>query len=238
MARSSTTNDFEGGVMINKAKFYTEYRKTFGSIQQPTVDTLEAILDVFNKNTGITRAIEKYAYMLATVRHEVGSKMIPIVENMNYTAKRIMQVWPSRFKTLASAQPYANNPAKLGNNVYANRLGNGPPESGDGYKYRGRGIGAQFTGRVNYEKFSKLFGVDFVNNPELAMDLKLGAEILYKGSIEGLFTGVSLGNYINQSKTDYVNARRVINADVARNGQSIANDAIKFERILRNSIDK
>lgn len=221
--------------VINRKQFYDEYRKTFGSFKEDTLKTLEAILDVFEKNKPTPKVLEKYAYMLATVRHEVGPRMIPIVENMNYSARRMMQVWPSRFPTLASAQPYANNPEKLGNNVYANRLGNGPPSSGDGFRYRGRGIGAQFTGRVNYEKFSKLFGVDFINNPDLAMDVNLGAEILYKGSIEGLFTGVGLGRYINDKQTDFVNARRVINADVARNGASIARDAERFLNILRKS---
>jgi putative chitinase len=220
---------------IDRKRFYDEYRKTFGSFKEDTLKTLEAILDVFEKNKPEPKVLEKYAYMLATVRHEVGPRMIPIVENMNYSAKRMMQVWPSRFPTLASAQPFANNPEKLGNNVYGNRLGNGPPSSGDGYRYRGRGIGAQFTGRVNYERFSKLFGVDFINNPDLALDVNLGAEILYKGSVEGLFTGVGLGRYINDKKTDFINARRVINADVARNGASIARDAERFLNILRKS---
>lgn len=229
------------GMNIDKAKFYAEYRKQFGAIQQPTVDTLEAIIDVFNTEAAPTpKAAEKCAYMLATVRHEVGAAMVPIIENMCYTEARIRQVWPSR----PEAVKFGSNskigkkcdPVGLGNSVYANRLGNGPPSSGDGYKYRGRGIGAQFTGRVNYEKFSKLFGVDFINNPDLAMDRVLGAKILFKGSIEGLFTGVSLGNYLNATKTDYVNARRVINADVARNGGRIAADAVKFEKIIKAAI--
>lgn len=224
--------------MINKEIFYQEYRKYFGKrLSQSTVDTIEAILDEFNRNINNSgpRAAEKFAYMMATVRHEVGPKMIPIIENMNYTASRIRQVWPSRFKTVRDAEPYARNPEKLANNVYANRLGNGSPSSGDGYRYRGRGIGAQFTGKVNYEKFSKLFGIDFVNNPDLALDRKLGAKILYKGSMEGLFTGVSLNNYITSCCVDYVNARRVINADVKLNGNKIASDAKKFEMIFKKA---
>lgn len=220
---------------IDRAKFYDEYRKVFGTVKQSNVDCLEAIFDVFDQNKDPVRDLEKKAYMLATVRHEVGEDMIPIVENMNYTAARIVQVWPSRFKSVAEAQPYAHNPEKLGNNVYGNRLGNGPPSSGDGYRYRGRGIGAQFTGKENYIKFGKLFEVDLVNNPELAVDLNLGAKILYKGSIEGLFTGRKLSDYITKDSVDYKNARRVVNADVAANGQKIANDAIKFASILNKS---
>lgn len=221
---------------IDKTKFYDAYRKQFGSLQQSTVDTLEAVICVFNQNSSLERDVEKKAYMLATVRHECGPAMKPIVENMNYTsAARIAQVWPSRF-TAESAKAYVRNPEKLANKVYANRLGNGDAASGDGYRYRGRGIGAQFTGKVNYEKFSKLFNVDLLNHPELALDLNLGANILYKGSIEGLFTGVSLGKYITASDVDYKNARRVVNADVGLNGNRIAQEAKRFEQIIRSSL--
>lgn len=222
---------------INRAVFYKEYRKVFGSLKQSNVDCLEAIFDVFDQNKESVRDLEKKAYMLATVRHEVGEDMIPIVENMNYTASRIVQVWPTRFKSIAEATPYAHNPEKLGNKVYGGRLGNevnGVNDS-DGYNYRGRGIGAQFTGLEQYKKWGKIFNVDLVNHPELATDLNLGAKILYKGSIEGLFTGKKLGDYITSSSVDYKNARRVVNADTARNGQKIANDAVKFYNILNKS---
>jgi putative chitinase len=221
---------------IDKPKFYDAYRKQFGALKESTVATLESILDVFNQNNSLERDTEKKAYMLATVRHECGPEMKPITENMNYTsAARIAQVWPSRF-SVASAQAYVRNPEKLANSVYANRLGNGSPATGDGFKYRGRGIGAQFTGRVNYEKFSKLFNVDLINHPELALDLNLGAKILYKGCTEGLFTGVSLSNYIKAAGVDYKNARRVVNADVGLNGNRIAAEAKKFEKILNSSL--
>lgn len=221
---------------FDRTKFYVEYRKVFGKLKESNIACLEAIFNVFDQNKETIRDLEKKAYMLATVRHEVGEDMVPITENMNYTASRIMQVWPSRFHSIAEAIPYAHNPEKLGNNVYGNRLGNGPASSGDGYRYRGRGIGAQFTGKENYIKFSKLFGTDLVNSPELATDLNLGAKILYRGSIEGLFTGKGLDDYITSSTVDYKNARRVVNADVAANGSKIAKDAVKFENILRKSL--
>ena len=70
-------------------------------------------------------------------------------ENLNYSAKRLTEVWPRRFPTLASARPYAHNPEKLANHVYANRNGNGNEASGDGWRYRGGGL-MQTTGRANY----------------------------------------------------------------------------------------
>jgi putative chitinase len=176
--------------------------------------------------------MEKLAYALATVRHEVGPNMLPIIENMNYSAKRMMQVWPSRFPTLASAKPYANNPQALGNKVYGGRLGNG---MFDGYKFRGRGIGAQITGYDSYKKYGDLLGIDMVSNPDLAMDLDIGAKILVLGFTDYPFTGYKISNSINNSKVDFLNARRTVNADVVRVGHSIANDANKFLKILQSS---
>ena len=74
-----------------------------------------------------------------------------------------------RFPTLASAEPFANNPEKLANKVYANRMGNGPPESGDGYRYRGRGY-IQITGKDGYRQTGLRAGLDLVANPEKAIE--------------------------------------------------------------------
>jgi putative chitinase len=71
-------------------------------------------------------------------------------ELLGYSAKRLMAVWPKRFPTLASTQGYAYNPEALANKVYASRMGNGDEASGDGWRYRGRGI-FQLTGFANYK---------------------------------------------------------------------------------------
>lgn len=71
-------------------------------------------------------------------------------ENLYYTTtKRLMQVWPSRFRTAGAAAAYVRNPEKLANNVYAIRLGNGSSTSGDGWRFRGSGC-KQTTGRYNF----------------------------------------------------------------------------------------
>lgn len=88
-----------------------------------------------------------------------------VAENLNYSAARLVQVWPSRFPNAVMAAQYAGNPEKLGNVVYANRMGNGPPQSGDGYRYRGRGW-CQLTGRDAYATVGKLVGLDLVTNPD------------------------------------------------------------------------
>ena len=79
-------------------------------------------------------------------------------ENLNYSAERLMVVWPRRFPTLEVATSYAHNPEALANRVYAGRLGNGDEASGDGWRYRGAGA-IQLTGRDNQGACALAFGV-------------------------------------------------------------------------------
>lgn len=88
------------------------------------------------------------------------------VEKLGYSsAERILKVFRKYFQTVDPA-PYVNNPEKLGNRVYANRMGNGDEASGDGYKFRGRGY-IQLTGKNNYTSFTNFIGEDCVANPDL-----------------------------------------------------------------------
>jgi putative chitinase len=87
------------------------------------------------------------------------------VENLNYRAARLAQVFPKYFRNVDPAA-YANNPAKIANRVYANRMGNGDEASGDGFKFRGRGY-IQLTGKNNYTSFSQFIGEDCVADPDL-----------------------------------------------------------------------
>ena len=109
------------------------------------------------------------AHVMAQISHECGAGR-DLVENMNYTAKRITQVWPTRFPTLASAAPFSGNPRALANKVYNGRMGN-RPGSDDGYNFRGRGA-SQTTGREGYERVAKATGIDVVNHPEYLIDPK------------------------------------------------------------------
>ena len=86
-------------------------------------------------------------------------------ENLNYSAERLLQVFPKYFND-KNVIIYARKPIKIANRVYANRMGNGDENSGDGYKFRGRGY-IQLTGKNNYSAFSKFIGEDCVQNPDL-----------------------------------------------------------------------
>lgn len=79
-----------------------------------------------------------------------------------------------------------------------------------GHVYYGRGF-VQLTWKDNYKTMGDLLGVDLVNNPDLAMDLKNATEILFQGMIKGLFTGKRLEQYFDCDTSDPVNARRIIN---------------------------
>lgn len=104
-------------------------------------------------------------FFLSQIGHESNGLSVER-EGMTYTAKRMTEVWPSRFKTIADAEPYAGQPEKLGNFVYAKRNGNGDAASGDGYRYRGRGY-VQLTGRDGYGGVGKLVKLDLVAKPDL-----------------------------------------------------------------------
>ena len=87
-------------------------------------------------------------------------------ENLNYRAATLMKLWAKRFPTIEIANEYAGQPRKIANKVYANRMGNGPEETGEGAKYHGRGL-LQLTGKENYDNCGKGIGVDLIDKPGL-----------------------------------------------------------------------
>lgn len=109
------------------------------------------------------------AHFMAQISLECNAGL-EVVENLNYSAQRMCQVWPSRFPTVASAIPYAHNPRLLGNKVYNGRMGNAP-NSNDGYNFRGRGA-SQTTGRDGYTTLDKGMKLGLANNPDLINDPK------------------------------------------------------------------
>jgi putative chitinase len=111
---------------------------------------------------------DRICSFLAQTGHESG-QFNTLTEGLFYKAPgRLMKVWPKRFPTEASALPYVANEKNLANVVYANRMGNGNEASGDGYKFRGRGI-IQITGRNNYVAAGQALGLDLAGNPDLLL---------------------------------------------------------------------
>jgi len=100
---------------------------------------------------------KRAAAFLAQIAHESGGFNF-VKENLNYSAKGLMTTFKKYFPTEELAKQYERQPVKIANRVYANRMGNGPEESGDGYKFCGRGL-IQLTGKNNYTKFAEDLGI-------------------------------------------------------------------------------
>jgi putative chitinase len=96
---------------------------------------------------------QRLAAFLAQTAHESGGYRA-IKENLNYRAVTLRKVFPKYFPTDELAAQYANKPEMIANKVYGNRMGNGPEESGDGFRYCGRGL-IQLTGKDNYTRYAQ-----------------------------------------------------------------------------------
>lgn len=115
----------------------------------------------------------RQAAFLAQVGHESAS-LSCVQENLNYTAQRLMQVWPKYFPTLVSVGRCEHNPELLANVVYAQRMGNGDHFSGDGWKYRGRGP-LQITGADSYRRAGVALNLPLLEQPDLLLEAVHGA---------------------------------------------------------------
>lgn len=128
---------------------------------------LEEFVITFNKWGGkfeINTPL-RVVHFLSQCWHESGA-LKATEENMNYSAKRLLEVFPKYFD-VTRAQRYAGKPQMIANRVYANRMGNGNEASGDGWRFRGRGI-IGTTGRSNYKEYADSgFCVgDLMSHPE------------------------------------------------------------------------
>lgn len=179
--------------VINRPFFFSHVRAALfdGSLKQGQVDGLTAILDYWEAKHA-HEDDRRLAYLLATAHHETDRKIAPINEygGTAYFTRRY------------DPPPTGSNP------TVARNLGN--IQRGDGAKYCGRGF-VQLTGRRNYTDWTNRLGIDLVNNPQRALDLDVATRILIEGSLLGTFTGVKLSKYLEGSRSDWRNARRVIN---------------------------
>ena len=147
----------------------------------------------------------RVAMFLAQVAHESGGFNF-VSENLNYSADALRIVFKKYFPTIVLANQYARQPELIANIVYGNRMGNGPEASGDGWKYRGRGL-IQLTGKNNYTKFATALGLTL---NEVIAYLQTPA-----GAVESAcwFWDINKLNAI-ADKEDFVTATKRINGGV------------------------
>ena len=130
---------------------FTEAKLKQILVGSPHVDqwflALEEILPDYEIDTP-----NRVAAWLGQTAHESGGYRA-LRENLNYSASGLNGIFKKYFPTIESAKPYERQPEKIANKIYASRMGNGPESSGDGFRYRGRGL-IQLTGKSNYQSFA------------------------------------------------------------------------------------
>lgn len=146
--------------MLTAAMFKRQWPRASAQLVGAVLQSQASVLTHFEINTPL-----RLAHFLGQVTVE-STNGTRLDENLNYTAARLVEVWPKRFPTIAAAREYANNPEKLANKVYGGRMGNGVG-NGDGWRYRGGGL-IQLTGKDNYEAIGKIAMLDLTGKPELA----------------------------------------------------------------------
>ena len=200
--------------MINRNKFFESVRKQFGSLSQSQVDGYNFILNEFDCRNDLTLPMQ--AYILATAKWETDSTMQPIAE-YGKGASRAYGKWRTNSKGVKYC--YKNGGKK---EVYTQQEYD--------HLYYGRGY-VQLTWWDNYKRLGNLLGVDMLNNPDLNLQADISIKVMILGMQRGLFTGKKLSDYFTDKKTDYVNARRMINGTDKMH--EIAVIARKFEQALK-----
>jgi putative chitinase len=128
-------------------------------------EPLNATFERFN-----IRTPRQQAAFIGQCGHESGNFRV-LEENLNYRAATLLKLFPRTPKrawgfTPEEAAAYERQPKKIANRIYGNRMNNRDEASGDGFRFRGRGI-LQLTGSANYHHASQALGVDFIMEPDL-----------------------------------------------------------------------
>lgn len=115
-------------------------------------------------------------------------------ENLNYSFASLKRVFGHKFANDDEIRAYARQPQRIANRVYGNRMGNGPEDSGDGWRYRGRGF-FQLTGKDNYRRYGEMAGIDLINDPDIIeRDLRASLQVA-----AAFFNQTGLGEYADRN---------------------------------------
>lgn len=181
--------------MINRRFFFDTVRRDLfaGRLRPGQIDGLNAILDRFEET--LPEGDDRWlAYMLATAYHETAATLQPVRETLALTDEKAIAALDramasGRLKTVKT--PYWRPDA-------------------EGKSWLGRGF-VQLTHRRNYEAMTNATGIDLIARPERAMEKDVAVTILFRGMIDGLFSGKCLKDYFAGDLEDWTGARRIIN---------------------------
>lgn len=151
-----------------------DLQQEFPNAKKPVLEAIINGMDIWTQDYEINTPL-RMAHFLAQAAHESGGFRL-LEENLNYSADGLNKIFPKYFKNAGrDANEYSRKPEKIANVVYSSRMGNGPPESGDGYRFRGRGC-IQLTGRSNYTSFAETLemsldeAIEYLTTPEGAVE--------------------------------------------------------------------
>jgi putative chitinase len=153
-------------------------KRIIRTIGPATAIDAAAALNKIMPRFGIETLQDQGSFIAQALHESLG--FTRMVENLNYTADALRKIWPKRF-TPEQAAMYGRidslgkpaNQQMIANVAYANRMGNGSVESGDGWRFRGRGPG-QLTGASNYRLCGKALGLDLAASPDQVAQLEIG----------------------------------------------------------------
>lgn len=129
----------------------SQVRRIMPKASSENISEFVKAFNAYSDQFGLTTKI-RVCHFLGQIAWE-SSELSRLEENLNYSADGLLKTFPRYFKSRADAEAYARRPEKIANRVYANRMGNGSESTGDGWKYRGRGI-IQLTGKQNYYNYN------------------------------------------------------------------------------------
>lgn len=192
---------------VDRASFYVKCRSNFNrDFTDAQKKGYEAIFNYWDPSP--LNDFRWLAYALATAHHETGGRIEPVREGFADTDEGSIRAVTSLFNKRRIKRNYAV-PHPNGNS------------------YFGRGL-VQLTHGYNYDTFGKLLGIDLYNNPSLALDLNTSVVILFEGMVRGLYRPPHrLSTYFNDTKTEWINARNIINGGLDR-AADIKKIALKY----------
>lgn len=197
---------------MDKQKFLTLYQKKYKTLPARAQSDLQVLLAFIAADPAFTSPDAPTTYAPFKSAHHLRQAAYMLATAKHETAN-----------TFAPIEEYGRGKG----------LPYGKPDPENGHIYFGRGY-VQLTWARNYRTMGKALGLPLYAKPELALKYDVAYKIMSYGMTHGAFTGVALSRYINEGKTDYQNARKIING--TDKADLIAGYASAIEQMLLDSL--